>query len=286
MNPARRRGTRVILVVSVLALTALLIAPQTPSAQAEAGWRFKLVPYLWVPSINSTIRYPIPGSSTGGTVDAEIGVGDYIDNLSLALLLAGEARRGRAVFVTDLFYTEFSSEKSGVRSVDFSGRRVPVSAGFDAGTTSSLETLVWTLVGGYALVVDSTGTAEVVGGFRYARSDVQTDWRLTTTITRPGGTETFPASGSVGTTVDAWDAVVGVHGSFPVGKGGFFAPYYVDIGTGASDLTWQIVLGLGYAFDPVDGILVYRHLEYAGGESDAMQELSFSGVAIGAAFRF
>jgi hypothetical protein len=264
----------------------LTIAHGARPAGAEEGWHFKVTPYLWFPSLGSTVRYAIPASSATGTFDVQVGADDYLDNLVLGALLAGEVRRGRAVAAMDLFYTDFSSDQSMVRSVDFGTGPVAVNASLDAGTRSSLQTLVWTLLAGYALVSDSTGTLDLVGGVRYAGVEESTDWTLTTTITGPGGTETFPMTGSVGTSQDLWDAVVGVHGSLALGRDGFFVPYYFDIGTGSSDVTWQALLGFAYAFQPVDAVLVYRHLEYQGGDSDALQEMSFSGAAVGAVFHF
>jgi hypothetical protein len=42
-----------------------------------------------------------------------------------------------------------------------------------------------------------------------------------------------------------WDGVVGLQGDIGLPKS-FFIPYYVDIGTGQSDFTWQAILGVGY----------------------------------------
>ena len=47
--------------------------------------------------------------------------------------------------------------------------------------------------------------------------------------------------------VDQWDGIVGAKGAFALGdKHKWVVPYYVDIGTGDSDVTWQAELGVGY----------------------------------------
>lgn len=279
------KSIRPWIVAAVLAIFASV--PVRSHAADDASWQFKVTPYLWLPSIQTTVRYPIPGSTAAGSMDVEIGADDYIDNITLALLATGEIRRGRAVVMTDLFYTRFSGEQSRLRSVEFGGSRAAVDASLDAGTESSLTNVVWSLAAGYALMSDSTRAIDVVGGFRYTGLDASTDWRLTATITGPGGgSQTLAASGSVDSNEPAWDAIVGTRAVFALGSTRWFTPLYADIGGGSSALTWQVVGGVGYRFSSWDMTLVYRHLQYEGGDSDAMQEMSLSGAALGFGFRF
>jgi hypothetical protein len=41
-----------------------------------------------------------------------------------------------------------------------------------------------------------------------------------------------------------------------------FVPYYLDVGTGDSKLTWQGIAGLGYAFSWAEVIGTWRYLDY------------------------
>jgi hypothetical protein len=66
----------------------------------------------------------------------------------------------------------------------------------------------------------------------------------------------------------------------------WFVPYYVDIGTGNSKLTWQAIAGLGYSFGWGDVVTVWRYLDYDFDSGEAAQSLTFNGVAIGLSFRF
>jgi hypothetical protein len=51
---------------------------------------------------------------------------------------------------------------------------------------------------------------------------------------------------------ESWiDPVVGLRGSINLASG-FFATAYADVGSGASDLTWQIYGGIGYRHISVD----------------------------------
>lgn len=68
--------------------------------------------------------------------------------------------------------------------------------------------------------------------------------------------------------------------------GRWIFPYYADVGAGASDLTWQASVGLGYRYDWGDLKLEYRHMNYQGDEDALVQELTMSGPSLGATFRF
>jgi len=65
----------------------------------------------------------------------------------------------------------------------------------------------------------------------------------------------------------------------------WFAPFHVDVGTGDSDLTWQLLAGVGYVFSWGDLLLVYRHLDYDQKHGDLLEGLRLSGPALGASFR-
>ena len=66
----------------------------------------------------------------------------------------------------------------------------------------------------------------------------------------------------------------------------FFIPYYVDVGTGNSRLTWQAIGGLGYAFGWGDVIATWRYLDYDFKSGRAIQSIRLSGPVIAASFRW
>ena len=66
----------------------------------------------------------------------------------------------------------------------------------------------------------------------------------------------------------------------------WFIPYYVDVGTGDSDLTWQGIIGGGYAFDWGDVQAVWRYLDYDLPSKQEIQSANFNGAAIGVTFHF
>ena len=238
--------------------------------------------------MDAELRYGPPPSG-GASANVEISGEDILEALNFAFMLQGEARKGRWLIATDLIYLDFGSQDSEVRSVDFNPGSGPINlttTQLNAGTQSSLDAWAWTLVGGYNMVNDAAATLDLIAGFRYFDVKVRTDWNLTAAVTGPAGTATFARAGTVERSSDLFDGIVGARGRFRLGDSQWFVPYHVDIGAGSSDLTWQGVLGVGYAFKWGDAVLSYRYLYYDEGDDKFLQELSFGGFALGVNFRF
>ena len=83
-----------------------------------------------------------------------------------------------------------------------------------------------------------------------------------------------------------WDATVYLW--LPsIGAGSnWYVPYYLDVGTGDSDLTWQGMVGVGYSFDSVELTGVWRYLDYDLGDNTPITSIDFNGPALGVTFRF
>ncbi len=277
------------LVIAATLAPFLLLAPLHANAQTAADkWSFSVMPYLWLPSLDGTLRYGPPaagGASPNVSVDADT----LLAALDMAFMITGEARKGRWLIATDVIYLDLSSDSSAVKSIDFNPGSGPINianTALDAGTQTNLKGTVWTTVGGYAAVQDPRATLDVIGGFRYFDLKATTDWQLSATVTGPGGAQTFARTGSVTKSGELWDAIVGVKGRVKLGDGNWFMPYYLDAGTGDSTLTWQGVLGAGYAFKWGEVLLAYRYLSYEQGGNELIEDLSFGGLGLGVNFRF
>lgn len=263
-------------------LTALAIALVTYAvcvrpAAADDNDRFSITPYVWLPTVEGDFGFHIPPADPSGPEffpNVDVGPVDYLENLQGALMVAGEARFGRASIFTDFMYLDFSNEDARVRTIGGSGAIPPI----DIGTTFDFSGAVWTLAGGYDFIRNENWRLQAFAGFRYLGVDAQVDWQLS------GPIGLFPPTGSVESESDTWDGLVGVRGRAQAGD--WFFPYYADVGAGDSDLTWQGLIGVGYGFGWGDLRLDFRHLEYEQDEGSLVQELSFSGPAIGATFRF
>jgi hypothetical protein len=265
------------LLVVLLSASALL-----GEASAEEVWSFSLTPYLWLPNINGTLKYAIPPGG-GGRPEVETGPNDSLEKLSFALMLAGEARKGKWSLFTDLIYLDFDSEGSTVKAVNFGGDRV--STTLNASTRSSLTGVAWTFGAGYAAVQDPKHRLDLLGGLRYFGLKASSDWQLSAAVGGPNG-QTFAQSGSISQREDLWDVIVGVRGRVKLGEGSWFLPYYADLGTGSSALTAQALLGVGYAFKWGEIVGTYRYVYYDLKDDGLLQDIRFAGPALGATFRF
>ena len=224
-----------------------------------------------------------------GTPNVNIDADTLLSDLDFALMVTGEARRGRWSIATDLIYLDLSSGSSGVRSIDFNPGSGPVNlfnTALDGGTQTEVKGTVWTLTGGYALVDEPRARFEILGGFRYFDLDATTNWQLSATVTGPAGAATFARTGSVAKSDTLWDGIVGVRGRFKLGEGNWFAPYYFDVGGGDSKLTWQAIAGVGYSYHWGDVVLAYRYLSYEQGGNKLIEDFNVGGFALGVNFRF
>lgn len=264
-------------------MVVLLASSGVMAETMPEPWTFAVSPYLWLPNVNGNLKYSVPPDAAGAP-EVEVGPNDYLSNLNLALMLSGEARKGRWSVYTDVIYLEFASEESRVQAIDFGGS--PVTSSLNVNTSSSLQGLAWTLAGGYRAVHTSQATLDVLGGFRHLGIDASSDWQLIATVNDPSSGQTFPQSGSIGTHVDLWDAIAGARGQVRLGVGPWSMPYYLDMGTGSSTLTWQALLGVAYDFKWGNVVLAYRHLAYDQLDDKLLQDFGFSGPVLGATFRF
>jgi hypothetical protein len=276
-------------VIAVMLAALLQFASVHAIAQGAADrWSFSVMPYLWLPGMDGTLRYGAPAAG-GASPNVRVDADTLLGALDMAFMITGEARKGRWLIVTDLIYLDLGSDSSSVRSVDFNPGSGPVNVAntaLDAGTQTKVKGTVWTLVGGYAAIQDPRATLDVIGGLRYFDLKATTNWQLSATVTGPGGSQPFATTGSVTRSDQLWDAIVGVKGRVKLGAGNWFMPYYLDAGAGDSTLTWQGVLGIGHAFKWGDILLAYRYLSYEQSGNKLIEDLSFGGFGLGVNFRF
>jgi hypothetical protein len=263
-------------------LAAQLFAVALGTAQANAAedpydgyWRFSFTPYLWLPSLDGTLRFNLPNGSPNVSASA----GDILESLDFAFMATGDVRKGRWSAFTDFIYLDLSNENSTVRSVTGPGGVVEIPV--DIGTETGLRGYLWTLAAGYTLLRGPAASLDVFAGFRDAQLKASLDWQFA------GPLGLFPQAGSTSDTAVIWNGLIGLKGKIRLSESGaWFIPYYADIGWGSSSSTWQGLIGLGYAFGWGDLHLTYRHLHYDMDEGRLIDDLSLSGPTLGATFHF
>jgi hypothetical protein len=254
-----------------------------------SGWTFNVAPYLWLPTINTTLNYNLP-SPLGARLPTEVSVGpgEIVSRMNFAAAVAADAQYGPFSLLTDFMYLNLSATGSHFRSIDFLGEPAQqISRSVELSNGTSLNTTLWTLAGGYTLLQGAWGNLDVIAGFRYFRVHSTTDFDLAVTFTAPGGSgATFGGIGGVSSNSTIWNGIGGVRGRIRLGTTGLFIPYYFDIGGGGSSPTWQIASGLGYQTGWAGVSVTYRRLSFQEGGNAIVQHLTMGGPMIMVNFTF
>jgi hypothetical protein len=269
----------------VRCMTALLtLLPMAP-AQAQQGtastmgdWRYNFSVYGYFPSLSGSSSAPTtPG---GPTID--ISAGDVIDALKFTFMGNFEANNGRFGFFTDLIYLDLGESKQGTR--DFTINHLPISASTSADLSWDLKGVLWTLAGEYRLPTDTKLTLDLLAGARYFSLKPSLRWSIQGDL---GPIASAQRSGFSETRETVWDGILGAKGRYAMGDSGKWAlPFYIDVGTGQSRLTWQAALGASYAFSWGELTGMWRYISYDMKSGSPVEDLSFSGPMIGATFRW
>ena len=94
-------------------------------------------------------------------------------------------------------------------------------------------------------------------------------------------------SGSKQVNETLWDGIVGVKGRFALSDDRRWnLPFYLDVGTGQTQLTWQAAAGVSYSYQWGDVIAMWRYLAWNDSSGSPIESLNFNGPMIGASFRW
>jgi hypothetical protein len=264
-------------VLSAAAMVAAITVPNVVSAQQLSDqWQFGATIYGWFPEIGGKSTFPA-GTGSSINVDAD----KIIDSLKFTFMGTLEVRKGRWGAFTDIVYLDLGGSKSRTRDLSAGGQPLP--ADVTANANLDLKGLAWTTAGTYRIVAEPGATFDVLAGARLFDVKEKFGWEFSADI---GGVSPPPRTGNSEAKLDNWDAIVGVKGRISFGdRNQWFVPYYADVGTGDSDLTWQGLAGIGYKFGWGEVFGVYRYLDYSLKDSK-VEDVHFGGPAIGVSFRW
>ncbi len=264
------------LLAAALAGAMTLVA--TPALSQTAGpWRYQATLYGYLPSIGGSTSFPEPAGGSV-TVDAD----KIVDSLKFAFMGSLEANNGRWGMLTDIIYMDLGTTRSGFR--DFSIGGSPLPAGAEGNLNYDLKGWAWTLAGTWRAYATPSSTLDVLAGARMFDIEQKLAWEVTGNV---GSISQPSRRGDASTSLTNWDAIIGVKGRLALGDSRtWFVPYYLDVGTGDSDLTWQAMGGLGYSFGWGDVIGAWRYLDYDMKSDSRIQDMTFNGPAIAVAFRW
>ncbi len=249
---------------SKLAMTAALLmagASQVFAAE-EDKWEFGVNVYAWIAGIGGT-------TSGGGNIDVPFS--DIVSNLDFALMLSGEAHKGKWSVLSDILYMDISDK------INASGNVFDPPA-VDGKVKVTIEAWVVNLAGGYTVVDMDKLHLDVVAGARYLYMEPGLSLSINNQPSR-----SFSDSG------DVLDGIVGIRGKTDLTDKWFLA-YYLDVGTGDTDSTWQAQGGFGYHFSSLDAFAGYRYLKWNFDSNNTggrlFDDLDMSGPYAGVRFRF
>lgn len=266
---------------SILVLAASALAGVPPAvaqvAPFDGDWHYSVTPYLWLPNVNANLSHGFPRLQTN-QLQTEIGPNSYLENLEFGLLMTGEVRKGRWSAFTDIIYLDLGGQKTKARDITGPRGRELFELGIQ--TKTNLSSTLWTLAGAYTVVQRPEFNLDVVLGFRYLGLDTDLTWEFVRDSALPGLDHI--RAGKSSQSKENWDAIAGVKGQVVIGDTPWFLPFYLDLGTGDSDWTWQGLLGIAYRFDWGNVSLSIRSLSYDFTRDDT--DLRFTGPALGVSF--
>ena len=276
------KRTIALVVAAMSAATSILpsIATAEPvaiSATREDPWQFGAFVYGWYPSIGGRITFP-----NGQSSDISVSANDLLNHTNMAALASFEVRKGTWGMFTDVMYQNIGAFRSGYRNMTIGDVGLP--ADVSASADLDVKVTFWTLAATYRVVAAEDAALDLFAGARLADEKVNLNWTLN------GNVGQFPLPGQAGRLSQndhVIDPLVGLKGRLAFGTDlKWFVPYYGDIGTGDSQLTWQAMAGLGYAFNWGEIIGAYRYLDYNFKSDSKIDNLNLSGPMLGVAFHW
>lgn len=253
------------LVVSSLALAGGDVAPveplvETPIVEETSAWQNELMIYGWLPTISMDTRW----GSTSST-DTSDSMSDIIDDLKMVFIGTYAVRKDKWSFVADVMYLDLGDSETGTHTF-------PGGATVEATVDMDIKSLLLTTGIGYNIVQTDKNILDVIAGVRYMGLEVDLS-------------SDHPRHPGRSASNDILDGIIGVRGAYNFNEN-WYMPYEADIGTGDSELTYQLFAGVGYKYDWGDVKLGYRYIGYEMEDDKIIDNLDLSGAVLGVSFKF
>lgn len=263
---ACRHRNRIIAPVAALlfplwAATSAAADDGAPAQPPEDRWQFTITPYLWVPSLDTTLSVrdePIE-------VEGEVNSFDLLEHLGYAFMVSAEARKGK-------FGVWFDTQGLKLGEEGTLDTPRPRDADYD------LSILNATLALEYRVVQQPKFSLDVLGGARVFYADVEID--------------VDPAAGGPGlggAQSEAWvDPVVGLKAQYWLGDA-WAIDAYADVGGFgvSSEFTYQAFATVSYYFNENFALAAgYRVLGDRFEDGDFKFDATVYGPTVGLTFKF
>ncbi|MGI9393546.1 MAG: autotransporter domain-containing protein [Boseongicola sp.] len=233
-----------------------LAAASATAAQAgpSSEWEFEGRIYGWAPGVSGT-------TATGQ--DVNISFSDIIDVLDFGLMGGLEARKGHWSVLGDFQYMDISEGASAAF-----GPGIPVTVDAD------VSALIFTGAVGYDAAQTDSYRLTPFAGFRYMDLDVTANLAV------------GPGSTRVSKNKTNFDGIIGLQGGTQISDQ-WGLSYYADVGTGDSDMTWQLAAAFDYQLNETWTLSFgYRHLVWEFDDPAVLGDVAISGPIFGARIDF
>jgi len=242
--------------------TLVCCFPAYADVNSSDKWEFQIAPYVWLAGQKGKVA-TLPGLPPAD-VDVDF-YDDILDDLNGALMLVGEARKGRYGMVMDVAYTDIGSADS---------TPGPIFSSIKSRTKSWMVSAA----GLYRLVERQGAFLDVIGGIRY--------WSVDSELSLGAGL--LPARKI--SNKESWiDPLVGLKGLTPIGESKFFVSGAFAIGgfSVGSNFMWDANINLGYQWTKgFSTTLGYRYLDVDYEDGDFLYDVAQDGLVLGLSWRF
>jgi len=239
-------------------------ADASPIPKVSNEWRFELTPYIWGAGIKGTMNF-----DNGLAKSADISSSNVLSNLKSGGMIAAEAHKGNWGIMGDLVSATLQNSGS-----------VPVKGG--AVTVADKITVQQTILTGaftYTLANTKDVYADALLGVR----------AIDVTATLSGNLVGTPDKESISKKTSTIDPIIGAKGRYRIADSSWYIPAYADIGSGGgtTNVTWQLMAGIGKTFNKViDASLTYRALYYDMKDGGVLQKTTMQGPQVAVSFKF
>ena len=253
--------------VSVFAVCSILFTlVWSVSVQVEAksndDWDYQIAPYMWLAGQKGEVATipPLPPAD----IDIDF-YDDVFGNINGAVMLVGEARKGRWGGVMDVAYTDIEIEDP---------TEGPLFNTVKSRTKSWMVSAAFL----YGLLDEERKFMDLFGGLRYW--SVESELTLTEGLIGPYGISNK----------ESWvDPVVGLKGLRPFENSRFFYSYVFAIGGFGvgSDFMWEANVNFGYQWTKTfSTTLGYRYLDVDYEDNEFLYDIAQQGLVLGLSWRF
>ena len=207
--------------------------------------------------------------NNGLAKSADYSSSDVLSNLKSGGMIAAEAHKGKWGIMGDLVSATLQNSGS-----------IPVSGG-EARVADKITVQQTILTGAFTYTLANTKDvyADALLGVR----------AVDVTATLTGSLEGTPDKESISKKTSTIDPIIGAKGRYRIADSSWYIPAYADIGGGGgtTNITWQVMAGIGKTFNKViDASLTYRALYYDMKDGGVLQKTTMQGPQVAVSFKF